>query len=101
MTRGIYRCRETRGSRPASAYSFCRRAEPLFTFQFLSGDALDHVQKLLCDEAFEFAKGLLLKNRSYFLPFFGRALLQYQLSNLMKQRRRRVFEISLQLFPSL
>src|SRR3989454_11251295 len=64
-------------------------AEPLFVFQFLSGDSLDHVQELLCDEALEFAKGLLFKNRSYLLLFFRCALAQNQLSNFLEQRCRR------------
>src|SRR5260370_19815642 len=85
----------------ASATESSHRVEPLFTIQFFSGDSLDHVQKFLCDEAFEFTKGLFLKDRSYLLLFFRRALAEYQLSNLMKQRRRRVLEISLQSFPSL
>src|ERR1700694_6067062 len=85
----------------ASATEASHRAEPLFTFQFLSGDSLDHVQKLLCDEAFEFTKGLLLKDRSYVLLFVRRELAEHQLSNLMKQRRRRVLKISLQRFPAL
>src|SRR6266542_5261830 len=80
----------------ASATVSSHRVEPLFTFQFLSGDSLDHVQELLCDEAFELAKGLLLKNRSYLLLLFRNAFPEYQLSNLMKQRGRRLLEISLQ-----
>ena len=39
--------------------------------QFFFGDLLDHVQKFLCDEAFEFAEGLLLKNRTYLFFFVG------------------------------
>lgn len=48
---------------PAAAPS--DHVEPLLTLQFRSGDSLAHVQKLLRDEAFEFAKGLLLENRLY------------------------------------
>src|SRR5438034_10756854 len=76
-------------------------AEPLFVFQFLSGDSLDHVQELLCDEALELAKGLLFKNRSYFLLFVRCALAQNQLSIFMEQRHRRVLEIPVQLRPAL
>src|SRR5207253_6989882 len=76
-------------------------AEPLFVFQFLSGDSLDHVQELLCDEALELAKGLLFKNRSYFLLFFPCALAVNQLSNFLEQRCRRVLETFLQLCPAL
>ena len=43
--------------------------EPIFTFQFFSGDSLDHVQELLCDQTFEFAEGLLFKNRAYLFLF--------------------------------
>src|ERR1700674_2440152 len=85
----------------ASATESSHRVEPLFTIQFFSGDSLDHVQKLLRDEAFEFTKGLLLKNRSYLLLFFRCALTEHQLSNFFKQGRWRVLEISLQLFPAL
>src|SRR5207244_9209132 len=85
----------------ASATESSHLVEPRFTVQFFSGDSLAHVQKLLRDEAFEFTEGLLLKDRSYLLLFFRRALAEYQLSNLMKQRRRRVIEISLHRFPAL
>src|SRR5216684_6067599 len=85
----------------ASATESSHRVQPLFTLQFLPGDSLDHVQKFLCDKAFEFTKGLFLKDRSYLVLFSRGALAEHQLSNLMKQRRRRVLEISLQRFPSL
>src|SRR5437763_11530208 len=85
----------------ASATESSHRVEPRFTVQFFSGDSLAHVQKLLRDEAFEFTEGLLLKDRSYLLLFFRRALPEYQLSNLMKKRRWRVLEVSLQRFPTL
>src|SRR5437016_3524859 len=77
----------------ASPTDSSHRAEPLFVFQFLSGDSLEHVQELLCDEALELAKGLLFKNRSYLLLFFRCALAQNQLSNFLEQRHRRVLEI--------
>src|SRR2546428_3861038 len=85
----------------ASATESSHRVEPRFTVQFFSGDSLAHVQKLLRDEAFEFTEGLLLKDRSYLLLFFRRALAEYQLSNLMKQRRRRGLEISFHRLPAL
>src|SRR5271169_393217 len=85
----------------ASATESSHRAEPFFTFQFLSGDSLAHVQKFLCDEAFEFTKGLFLKDRSDLLLFPRCALAEHQLSNFLKQRRWRVLEISLQLFSAL
>src|ERR1700694_399889 len=84
-----------------SATESRHRVEPLFTFQFLSADLLAHVQKFLCDEAFELTKGLLLKDRSDLLLFSRCALAEYQLSNFMKQRRRWVLEVSLQRFPAL
>src|SRR3989442_1723684 len=85
----------------ASATESSHRVEPLFTFQFLSGDLLAHVQKFLCDEAFEFTEGLRLKDRSDLLLFSRCALAEHQLTNLMKQRRWRVLEVSLQRFPAL
>src|SRR5258707_8580867 len=85
----------------ASATVSSHGAEPLLIVQFLVGDALDHFQKRLCDEAFEFAQGLLLKNCSYLLLFCRFGLAENQLSHFLKQRRRGVLEISLQLFPAL
>src|SRR5438876_3369306 len=85
----------------ASATESSHRVEPFFTFQFLPGDLLADVQKFLCDEAFEFTKGLLLKDRSDLLLFSRCALAEYQLSNFMKQRRWWVLEVSLQRFPAL
>src|SRR4029453_4371886 len=83
----------------ASATESRHRAEPLFAPHFPSGHSLDHVQKLLCDEAFEFTKGLLLKNRPYLWLLFRSALAENQPSNFLKQGRRRGLEISPQLFP--
>src|SRR3989454_12791824 len=85
----------------ASPPDSSHRAEPLFVFQFLSGDSLEHVQELLCDEALELAKGLLFKNRTYLLLFVRCALAQNQLSNFLEQSCRRVLETSLQLRPAL
>src|SRR5713101_10050485 len=85
----------------ASPTDSSHRAEPLFVFQFLSGDSLEHVQELLCDEALEFTKGLLFENPSYFLLFFRCALAENQLSNFLEQRCRRVLETFLQLCPAL
>src|SRR5437762_12524111 len=79
----------------ASATESSHRVEPLFTFQFLPGDLLPHVQMFLCDEAFEFTKGLLLKVRSYLLLFSRCALAYYQLSNFMSDSRRWILEVSL------
>ena len=73
------------------------QAEPVFTFQFFSGDSLDHVQQLLGDEAFEFAEGLLLKNRPHWV-FVGVAFAEDQRANFFKQRRWRVRQFSLQFF---
>src|SRR2546425_12875222 len=85
----------------ASPTDSSHRVEPLFVFQFLSGNPLEHVQELLCDEALEFAKGLLFENRSYFLLFFRYAFAENQLSNLLEQRCRRVLETLRQLCPAL
>ena len=59
------------------------------------------IEPQLLQEAFKFTEGLFLKDRSYLLLFSRRTLAEHQLSNLMKQRRWRVLEISLQSFPSL
>src|SRR3981189_881920 len=85
----------------ASAAVSSHQMEPVFTFQFFFRDSLDHVRKLLCDEAFEFAEGLLLKNRAYLFFFVGRALTENQFSNLVKQGRGWVPQVSLQLFHAL
>ena len=77
------------------------QAEPVFTVQFLFGDLLDHIQKLLCDEAFEFAEGLLLKNDPYLFFFGGYALAKNQLSNFFKQGLGRVRQVSLRFFVAL
>ena len=76
-------------------------AEPAFTFQFLFGDSLDHVQQLLGDEAFEFAEGLPLKNGAYECLFVGVAFAENQLANFLKQGAERVPQFFLQLFPTL
>ena len=75
--------------------------EPVFTVQFFFGDILDHVQKLLCHEALEFAERLLLKNRAYLFLFCGCALAENQLSNFFKQGCRRISQVSLQFFLAL
>ena len=67
------------------------RVEPGFTLQFISGDSFDDVQQLLCDEALQFAEGLLLKNHPYLFFFVGCTLAENQLSNFFKQRRGWVF----------
>ena len=50
----------------ASIAELSHQAEPVFTFQFLLGDSLGHVQELLGDEALKLAERLLLKNPAYF-----------------------------------
>ena len=77
------------------------QVKPVFTVQFLFDDLLDHIQKLLCDEAFKFAEGLLLKNDSYLFFFGGCALAENQLSNFFKQGRGWVRQVSLQFFLAL
>src|SRR6266852_1911109 len=75
--------------------------DPVFIVQFLFGDLLNHVQELLCDEALQFAEGLLLKNDPY-LFFFGRyALAENQLSNLFEQGLGWIRQVSLQFFLAL
>src|SRR5437588_11956091 len=61
------------------------RVEPGFIRQLVFRDSLDNVQQLLCDEALEFAEGLLLKNHPYLVLFAGRALAENQLSNFFEQ----------------
>ena len=60
------------------------QAELAFIFQLLFGNSLDHVQKLLGDQAFEFAERLLLENRAHLFFFFGSALPENQLSNFFE-----------------
>src|SRR5258708_34911283 len=85
----------------ATAAESRHRVEPGFTFQFVFGDFLDHVQKLLCDEAFEFSERLLFKNRTYLFFFGGCALAENQLSNFLKQGRGWVPQTPLQFFLAL
>jgi hypothetical protein len=85
----------------ASASESRHQAEPVFTVQFLFGDLLDHVQKLLCDEAFQFAEGLLLKDRSYLSFLGGYALAENQLANFFEQGLGRFRQVSLQFFLAL
>src|SRR5713101_5261813 len=85
----------------ASAARSSHRAEPFFAFQFLPGDPLYHVQKLLGDEALELTERLLLENRPYLLPSSRRALAQNQVSNFLKHGGRRVLEFLLQLLAAL
>ena len=61
--------------------------EPVFTFQFFFRDSLDHVRKLLSDEAFEFAEGLVSQKSRALFFFVGRALAENQFSNFVKQGR--------------
>jgi hypothetical protein len=85
----------------ASAGESRDQVEPVFAVQFFFGDLLNHVQKLLCDEAFKFAKGLLLKNDPYLFFFGGCALAENQLSNFLKQGLGRVPQVSPQFFLAL
>ena len=78
-----------------SAGESSHQVEPVFTVQFLFGDLLDHVQKLLCDETFEFTEGLFLKNDPYLFFFGGYALAENQLSNFFKQGLGWVRQVSL------
>ena len=85
----------------ASAGESSHQVEPVFTVQFFFGDFLGYVQKLLCDEAFEFAEGLLLKNRTHLVFFVGYALPENQFPNFPKQGRGRARQVYLQFFPTL
>src|SRR5207302_4996594 len=53
------------------------RTESGFTLQFVFGDFLYHVQKLLRDEALEFTEGLLLKNGPDLFFFSRRTLAKH------------------------
>jgi hypothetical protein len=55
----------------------------------------------LCDQALEFAEGLLFKNRTYLFFFVGRALAENQFSNFFRQGRGRASQASLQFFYAL
>ena len=68
----------------ASAGEPSHLADPLFTFQLFFGDSLANVQELLYDDAFDFTKGLLLKNKAKLFFFVGSALTEHQLSNFPK-----------------
>lgn len=65
------------------------QAEAVLAVQFFSGDLLDHVQEFLCNEAFEFAEGLFLKNLTYLFHFARHALTHDQFSNFPEHRRGR------------
>ena len=69
----------------ASAAESSHQVKPVFALQFLFGDSLDHVRKLLCDEAFEFAEGLLLKNCTYSFFFVGCALAENPFANFLNR----------------
>ena len=64
------------------------QAEPVFALQFLLDNSLGHVQKLLRDQASEFAERLLLENRADFLLLAGCALAEDQISNFFKSAGR-------------
>src|SRR5690242_3626205 len=65
------------------------QTQPVFTFQFFFGDSLGHIQKLLCDQAFELAEGFFLKDHAD-LPALGRrTFAEDQFAKFMKQGCRR------------
>src|SRR2546422_1948990 len=76
-------------------------SEPVLTLQFFFDNSLDHVEKLLCDEAFEFAEGLLFKNGVYFHSRVGVVFAKNQFSNFFKQGCERVSQSSLQFLLTL
>src|SRR4029077_2630846 len=71
------------------------RAEPRFILQLFAGYALDHIQKLLCDQALELAKRLLREDRSNLLLLLRYALAQNQFPSLGKQGHRWLLRTSL------
>src|SRR5260370_12971759 len=85
----------------ASLAESSHQAEPFFTIQFFFGHTFGHIEQLLCDQAFQFSKGLLLKNFSYLLPLAGIALAENQLAEVFEQRAGRAANFLLQFFPSL
>ena len=85
----------------ASIAESSHRAEPVLTLQFLFGNFFDHVEKLLCDEAFEFAEGLLFKNNAYFRSVVGVGFVKNQFSNFPKQGCEWVPQSSLQFLLAL
>ena len=60
--------------------------EPLFTSQFLPSTRLSNIQQFLRNQAFELAKGLLLKNLLYFIPLVADALAEDQFPELLERR---------------
>ena len=64
-------------------------AEPIFAPQFLSGQHLDDIQKLLSDQPFKLAKRFLLENGTDLRRFDGFTFLKKQFSDFFEQRQRR------------
>src|SRR3984893_12415884 len=66
------------------------QAEPVFTCQFLFGDALHDVQEFLRDQPFQFTEGLRFKDGADFLLFLRPAFAENQLASFLEQGSRRV-----------
>src|SRR5260370_183504 len=75
--------------------------KPVFTIQFFFGNFLNHVQKLLRDETFEFTEGLLLKNLTYLFYFVRHTLSEDQFPDFPKHWGGRSRQVSLQFFLAL
>src|SRR5207237_10253698 len=76
-------------------------SEPIFASQFLPGQCLDDIQKLLSDEPFKLAKVFLLKNGTDLSPFRSLTFLKQQFSNFSEQRSRRTLYLILEFLPAL
>lgn len=72
-----------------AASRLCHQTQPVFTFQLLFGDALHDIQKLLGDQAFQFAEGLFFKNPPHFRFLIRIALPQNQFTAFLEERPRR------------
>ncbi len=77
------------------------QAQKLFASQFFRGQCLDHVQELLGDQSFKFAKRLLFKNRSDLGSLAPFAFIEDQLSNFLEQRHGRRLYLFLEFLLSL
>jgi len=78
-----------------SAGESSHQVEPVSLFNSSLATFLITSKKLLCDETFEFAEGLFLKNDPYLFFFGGYALAENQLSNFFKQGLGWVRQVSL------